>query len=234
MTDITLSSPPKSDCAYAYECLRSDILSGRIQPHERIIETAYAETLGISRTPVREALRLLERDGLVDFQPKRGATAREYLTQSEVEEVVRLRSQLQMSCVSETVENITHSELSAMAGCNAACAFAVDEKDSEGFFRYYDRFNHILLCASKMPFHIKLLEFLENYAPITFTVKREAGQAELQPQITSLDSWKLRRKALREHMAIWDALNRKDQKAYIEALSAHIDGCNARMKKNRQ
>ena len=85
-----------------------------------------------------------------------------------------------------------------------------------------------------MPFHIKLLEFLENYSPITFTVKREDGQAELQPQIASLDSWKLRRKALREHMAIWDALNRKDQKAYIKALSAHIDGCNARMKKNRQ
>lgn len=234
MTDITLTNPPKSDCAYAYECLRSDILSGRIQPHERIIETAYAEKLGISRTPVREALRLLERDGLVDFQPKRGATARECLTSDEISEVVRLRSLLQMSSARETVENITRSELSAMAGCNAACAFAADEKDSDSFFRYYDRFNHILMGASKMPFHIRLLEFLENYVPVTFTVVNEEEGGGAAQSAAYLNSWKLRRKALREHMAIWDALNRGNLNDYTKALQTHIDSCDARLKQKQQ
>lgn len=216
-----MTNPPKSDCAYAYECLRSDIMSGRIQPHERIIESTYAEKLGISRTPVREALRLLERDGLVDFQPKRGVTARECLTEDEVREVFHLRALLQMDGAQGTVENITRGELSAMAGCNAACASAIDEEDSEGFFRYYDRFNKLLIGSSKMPFLIKLLEYLENYVPIASSV---IGAAHT----VSLDTWKVRRKALREHMAIWDALNRRDLADYTKALQIHIENCDVR------
>ncbi len=223
MTDFTLTNPPKSDCAYAYECLRRDIMSGQIQPHERIIETSYAEKLGISRTPVREALRLLERDGLVDFQPKRGATARECLTDDEIREVFRLRTLLQMDSAKETVENITRGELSAMAGCNGACASAIDEEDSEAFFRYYDRFNKILIGSSKRIFSIKLLEYLENFVPIATTVVGTRVRADVQTKTDMLDTWKVRRKALREHMAIWDALNRRDLAAYTQALKRHTD-----------
>jgi len=225
MTDIILTNPPKSDCAYAYESLRSDILTGRIQPHERIIESSYAEKLGISRTPVREALRLLERDGLVDFQPKRGAMARERLTECELQEVFRLRTLLQMDSVKETVNNITRGELSAMAGCNAACASAIDDGDLDGFFRYHDRFNNLLMGSSKMPFLIKLLEYLENFVPIASEIRAEVSRMQASDGTVPEEVWRECRRALREHMAIWDALNSRNVGEYAKLQKQHADNC---------
>ena len=226
MTNINNPSPPQTDCAYVYDSLREDIMSGRIRPDERIIESYYAQKLGVSRTPVREALRLLERDGLVDFQPKRGATARAVLKIGEVEEVFRLRSLLQLSCVRDTVENLTPRELSMMAGCNAACAAALDLGDIPSFYRHYERFNKLLMEGCKMPLLIKMLMMLENYDPVTCAVSVDGGRPDLQIRRIAVSGDKQRRRVLREHMNIWSALERRDVAAYTAALKKHINSCN--------
>ena len=226
MSEFNIPVPPKTDCAYVYECLREDIMSGRIRPDERIIESYYAQKLGVSRTPVREALRLLQRDGLVDFQPKRGATARAVMKADEVEEVFRLRSLLQLSCVQDTVENLTPRELSILAGCNAACATALDQEDCESFYRHYERFNKVLMEGCKMPLLIKMLMYLENFDPVTSAVSVNGGRPDLQIRRIAVSDWKQRRKVLREHMAIWAALERRDVAAYTAALKKHINSCN--------
>lgn len=225
MTDIHAAQPPKTDCSYVYDCLRADILSGRIKPNERLVESHYAEKLGVSRTPVREALRLLERDGLVDLRPKRGATARQLLTESEVEEIFRLRALLQLNCAPETVKNLTGDELRQMEACNAACQEAASADDADAFFHHYDRFNLLLIEGCKMQMVIKMLMLLEHLDPITSVVGGTGQVPAAQYRRIAISTWEGRRRSLSEHEAIAAALCRRDLAAYTAALRRHTESC---------
>jgi len=225
MRDIPSAQPPKTDCSYVYDWLRTEILSGRIKPNERLIESHYAKKLGVSRTPVREALRLLERDGLVDFKPKRGATARQLLRESEVEEIFRLRTLLQLDSAPETVRNLTEEELEQMAACNAACRQAVEADDTDAFFRHYDRFNLLLLEGCKMQMVIKILMMLEHLDPITSMMGGTESAPTVQFRRIAISTWEGRRRSLSEHEAIYEALKRRDLTAYTEALRTHTESC---------
>ena|ERR1700754_519012 len=88
----TLSKPP-SYVDFAVEAVREAIVDGRIKPGERIKELPLADQLGISRGPIRDALRLLERDGLVELIPNRGAVV-PAIHALDVLEVYALRASL--------------------------------------------------------------------------------------------------------------------------------------------
>jgi len=85
--------PAPSNVDLAVEGIRDALVSGRLRPGERIKEVPLAEELGFSRAPVRDALRLLERDGLVQLVPNRGAIVPE-LRALDVLEVYALRASL--------------------------------------------------------------------------------------------------------------------------------------------
>src|SRR4051812_50106683 len=71
-SDVRPRGPAPSNVDLALEAVRDAIVAGRLRPGERIKEIPLAEELGFSRAPVRDALRLLERDGLVELVPNRG------------------------------------------------------------------------------------------------------------------------------------------------------------------
>ena len=79
----------------AYETLKNAIVTGEIPAGSRIVETEYAERMHISRTPLREALRKLERDGLVEYVVRRGVVVRAF-TIADVEEIYTIRNALEM------------------------------------------------------------------------------------------------------------------------------------------
>ena len=85
--------PAPSNVDLALEAIRDAIVAGRLRPGERIKEVPLAEDLGFSRAPVRDALRLLERDGLVALVPNRGAVVPE-LRAVDILEVYALRASL--------------------------------------------------------------------------------------------------------------------------------------------
>jgi DNA-binding GntR family transcriptional regulator len=89
---------PPSLVALAAESIRKMILSGRFAPGERLIEERLTEQLGISRPPLREALRLLQNDGLVETRPRYGSTVAT-LTDQDVFEILTLRSGLERMAV---------------------------------------------------------------------------------------------------------------------------------------
>ena len=213
----------KTDCEYVYERLRADIMSGRIQANERILEREYAEKFGVSRTPVREALRLLERDGLVDFKLKRGVTARALLTRDDVEEIFRLREILQLNFAEDTMNNLSNVELAAMGDCNIACAKALQNQDCRSFFRHYDRFNHLLINGCRRTFVIRLLAYLDSFDPITSVISADAEEGDDVLLIRlSVSTWERRQSAWKEHMAILEALKHRDLEKYKHALHIHI------------
>ena len=86
-----------------YEQLRQAILSGAIEPNERLVETPYAGLFHVSRTPIREAIRMLEQDELVIYEPRKGAVVRPQLSEKEMEEVYTIRAALQMLTLEEVI-----------------------------------------------------------------------------------------------------------------------------------
>jgi DNA-binding GntR family transcriptional regulator len=89
---------PPSLVQLAAAAIRKMILSGELGPGDRLIELQLTERLGISRPPLREAMRLLEQEGLITIQPRRGATVAE-LTDQDVYEILTLRSALERTAV---------------------------------------------------------------------------------------------------------------------------------------
>lgn len=94
----------------AYETLKHAIVIGKIPAGSRIVETDYAERMHISRTPLREALRKLERDGLVEYLPRRGVMVRTF-TVADVDEIYTIRNALEMLTLPAVVANATEEDI---------------------------------------------------------------------------------------------------------------------------
>ena len=97
----------------AYEVLKHAIITGEIPAGERIVETEYADRLHISRTPLREALRKLERDGLVEYVQRRGVIVRAF-TIADVEEIYTIRNALEMLTLPAIIEKATPADIASL------------------------------------------------------------------------------------------------------------------------
>lgn len=94
----------------AYEKIKHAILTGELPAGERIIETVYAEKLHISRTPLREAFRRLEQEGLVNYEVRRGVIVRAF-TVDDVEEIYTIRNALMMLIIPSIVERVNDQDI---------------------------------------------------------------------------------------------------------------------------
>ena len=97
----------------AYETLKHAIITGEIPAGVRIVETEYANKLHISRTPLREALRKLERDGLVEYVIRRGVVVRAF-TIEDVEEIYTIRNALEMITLPAIIKNASPRDIQSM------------------------------------------------------------------------------------------------------------------------
>lgn len=217
------SGSGRTDREFIYHRLKEAIIKGQIKPHERIIETECAEKYHVSRTPIREALRMLERDGLVDYVAKKGAMARAPLKETDVEELFTLRAFLQMYGAENTVKNCTQLDLDEMKECNEKCLAAYQKADMNTFFKYHDKFNYLLMHACRMTMLIRLLEMLENYDPITAFASDVSADKTLLQRGIALPSHIRRYESISEHEKIWEALNERDCEKYKAALRIHLN-----------
>src|SRR5216683_3073383 len=101
----------------ATELIREAILDGRLEPGSRLKEEELARELGISRTPVREALLILQAEGLVDAAPNRGAVVRSH-DADDLEDLYQLRALLEGYAARRAAANISEA---AVAGLRASC-----------------------------------------------------------------------------------------------------------------
>lgn len=101
--------------------LRSEIFSGRLKPGEPLRERLLAEQLGVSRTPVREALFTLQSEGLIELTPNRGATVRT-ITSHDIMQVYMLREVLEAYAAKEAAASRTAEDLDALEDAHAKLA----------------------------------------------------------------------------------------------------------------
>ena len=137
-----------------YEHLKSDILSGRYTPGEKLGEEHLAETLGVSRTPIREALHKLESEGLIKPRRKRGfIVSRD--TREEVEELFELRSILEGHTLRVISRIISEEILTELNKSIQKAEQALKRNRIEEVFKWNTRFHDTLheLVADKTRLH---------------------------------------------------------------------------------
>ena len=115
-----------------FETLRDMITTFELPPGERLVETELATRLGVSKTPVREALHMLESEGLVDLAPYRGATVR-WLSVNEMEEQGYLVDALEMPAYPIVVQRITDEELAEIGRITNLLKQARKDRDERRF-----------------------------------------------------------------------------------------------------
>jgi DNA-binding GntR family transcriptional regulator len=134
-----------------YRALRERILSNDIRPGTRLVMRDVANQYRASDIPVREALRMLERDGLVETAPYRGARVTT-LTAKEVKETYFIRSHLESIATGLAAERITDSELTQLDRLMAEMRAAVDAQDGPRFSDLNHEFHHTIVagCGNDM------------------------------------------------------------------------------------
>ncbi|WP_083654211.1 GntR family transcriptional regulator [Mycobacterium sp. GA-1841] len=188
--------------------LRAEIMTGVLRPGTfiRLDETAAA--LGVSITPVREALRTLRGEGMVQLEPNRGHVVVP-LTRTDVEDIFWLQATIARELAATATVRITEAEIDELEQFNAELAAAVERRDPDGIasaeFAFHRAFNH----ASG---RIKLAWFLLHVARY------------LPGQLYSRDpGWGPQ--AVKSHRELIDALRRRDAPAAVELnASQFTDG----------
>ena len=131
-----------------YETLREAIRTGALRPGERLMEIQLAEELGVSRTPVREAIRKLELERFVVMLPRRGTYVAN-LSLKDINEVFEIRAALDGLAAGLAAERITEEELELMERLLVEIAEHIDQRDNQKIVEADEAFHDILYRASR-------------------------------------------------------------------------------------
>lgn len=207
-----LKHQTKSEAAYAF--LREQILSGALQPGERLTLARLSEDLGVSLMPVREALGRLARDGLVDVTPYKDARVAA-MSRRDVEDIFSVRAALEAHAMELAVRRAGADLAEPLETINARFAQAVERRDFTEINEANRAFHAVVLKAAD---NDHLARFLED---IWMKCARyRAGFRLIPGRSTS---------AVAEHAAIIVAVARGDADAAAAAARAHIDEAAAGM-----
>jgi DNA-binding GntR family transcriptional regulator len=194
----------------AYHRLVAEIRAGSLGPGARLLETELADRLGISRTPVREALRMLEGDGLVVHQPRVGATIRR-LDPSEITELYEMRGVLEGTAARLAARAASEVELAELEAINTEMDAALAEPAR--------------LSALNAQFHAALINAARN----RYLARSVAGLQKtlliLGPSTMGAEPRPAR--AVAEHAAILTAIRARDGAEAEAAMRAHIAAAHA-------
>ena len=194
---------PRTAHSYAYEALRSRILAGELAPGAQLIQASLAKDLGVSMTPVREALRDLATEGLVTLLAHKGAAVTT-LDLDDAKEIHTIRLKLEPDTTRLAVDHVTLDVLN-----KAEALYSDMSQTANHRWVVCNRdFHKLLLSPAPAPRLVgilsSLLEAAALYVPLA--ISHRVGP---DPQV--------------EHRAILDAYLRRDPEAAAEAVAAHIN-----------
>lgn len=195
--------------------LREGILNGTYKEHEELKEVAIGEELGVSRTPVREAFRQLELEGLIRMVPNKGAYVTG-ITDQDVRDIYRIRSLLEGLCARLATENITDEEMGEMEENIYLSDFHAAKGNYSQLAELDNRFHEILYesCNSKMLEH----------------TLRDFHQYVLQVRKQNLASMQRGKASNQEHKLIMEAIREKDAVKAEKLANEHMINAYQNMK----
>ena len=209
MKDISLNSDeflPLRDVVF--NTLRNAILTGELEPGERLMEIKLADKLGVSRTPIREAIRKLELEGLVVMTPRKSAEVAR-ITKEDLTDVLEVRRVLECLAIDLSCENVTKEEIDEMEENLGKFVEAIRKNDITEIALIDVAFHEIIYKSTR---NRRLIQILGNLREQMYRYRMEY-----------IKDKETRESLAREHRIIIDSIIKKDNEAGRKAILEHID-----------
>ena len=191
-----------------YEELRDLILKGEIKPGTRMMEIELAEDMGVSRTPIREAIRKLEKEGLVTIEPRRGA----YVSDASVKDMVdilEVRATLEGLAAFLAAQRMTQAEKLELLETSQRFNEALRVGDMAAMIKIDTKFHHLVFAAGRNKHLMQMVEALQELVlRFRYIYYKDFKRAEEMPA---------------EHMKIYEAIAANDPEQARESAFNHID-----------
>ncbi len=187
--------------------LRDRILKGELSPGDRLMEIPLAEKLGVSRTPVREAIRLLEREGLAITIPRRGAQVAR-MTEKDLSDVLEVREALDELAAEKACKNMNDEIIEKLSAAMDEFKRAARSDDIKVIVEADEAFHHIIYEAADNP---RLLSIVDNLKEQMYRFRFEYIRGE-----ESYDT------LISEHLSIIEGLKKKDVDFVKKMMHTHL------------
>lgn len=178
------------------ERLRKAIMDGSFEPGDRLVETAIADGMGVSRTPVREAFRQLEIEGLAENVPRRGTIVKG-ISKSDILEIYQIREVLEGLAFRLACSNISEEKIIELKNKLIKMDECIDNDDIQEYWKYHGEFHDSILYLSNNKRLIdqmkQIYEYLSKLRNFTLVMNKR------------------RRVAMKEHKALIEAFEKKDK-----------------------
>ncbi len=198
-----------------FEQLENDILSGKYSRGESLTESKLSLELGVSRTPIREALRRLEQEHLIEESPKGLEVVG--INDKDLEDIFMIRLKLEGEAAAMAAKNYTDEQLAILREAVEFQEFYLDKNDPDRIKKMDSRFHETIykMCGSAvfydvlLPLHRKILKY--RRASVSNTSRAEASVAE--------------------HRAIYDAISAHDASLAQKLVTEHLNNAYKHMQK---
>lgn len=190
-----------------FNTLREAILKGDLKPGERLMELQLASKLGVSRTPIREAIRMLEQEGLAVTTPRKGAEVAK-MTLKDMEDVLEIRDALDELAVRIACQKISDEQLRQL------------EDVKELFEKSTQTGNVKKIAEADVSFHDVIYEATGN--PKLVTLLNNLREQVYRYRVEYIKDPKNYPTLIAEHEAILDSLKNRDVKNAVEAMHVHV------------
>jgi DNA-binding GntR family transcriptional regulator len=191
----------------AYQVLRSAILDGRLGSGERLVERDLADALGISRTPVREALQKLEQERLIRKTPRRGMVVAGF-SERDVNEIYLIRSALEALATELASQRCTEEQVLVLEELQHAMQACLAAREMERYLVVHSRFHQLIWQAAGSSLLIAMLsqlrESVARFVNFAYTVPGHVDRVAV------------------EHQAIVVAIRSRNPEAAAAAARHHV------------
>ena len=195
------------------DIIRERILKGEYKIGEKIKENQIASELRVSRTPIREAFKQLENEGLIDYIPNRGCFAKGF-TRRDIEDLYAVRKALEILAVEWAVNRINQAEIDKLQEQSDLMEFYTARKDGKKVLEINSDFHAVIYNASGSRFMAQVLRSYKEY--IDQTRKVIFDERDYLEEI------------FQAHKAVLEAVKNRDVEGAKAAMAKHLDGSKRR------
>src|SRR6476620_3530417 len=200
---------PRANTRLAYDAIRARIVDGEVAPGQWLRESTVADSLGLSRTPVRESLRMLATEGVIEMVPNRGARVVSW-TPADIDEVYRLRALLEGHGAALAAKAATREQVTQIRRLGEIYERAIDSAvpGHDETARCNNEFHAAILAASGSPRLGNLLDVISSAPMVTQALSRYTDDD--------------RRRSVLQHRDILTAITHRDPELAESAMRSHI------------
>jgi len=199
-----------------FQTLHTAILKGDLKPGERLMELQLASKLGVSRTPIREAIRMLEQEGLAIMIPRKGAEVAR-MTEKDMEDVLQIRCSLEELVVRLACQNITQMEMQELRVAMEQFREKTTTEDIAAIAQADVNFHDVLYKSADNP---KLLGLLNNLREQMYRYRVEY-----------LKNPSIYQQLITEHRQLYEAVKMQDAEKAAAYTRMHLENQTESMKK---